>query len=166
MWSAMQHYLFKILNIRCVCLPFQYTWLHPALPFQYTWVHLAFFALVRVALVSFLCSLLCELSLSISFWFLSWFSRFLLIYDFDKILVHFDLTFYICGLYFLLAGLTHYICCVYPKSVLPALYVTVFSMFNEFSFDNYFTYFVPVFKYCYSDSRNLWTVMRAGGLAP
>jgi hypothetical protein len=27
-------------------------------------------------------------------------------------------------------------------------------------------YFVPVFKYCYSDSRNLWTVMRAGGLAP
>jgi hypothetical protein len=30
----------------------------------------------------------------------------------------------------------------------------------------YFTYFVPVFKYCYSDSRNLWTVMRAGGLAP
>ena len=32
--------------------------------------------------------------------------------------------------------------------------------------DNYFTYFVPVFKYCYSDSRNLWTVMRAGGLAP
>jgi hypothetical protein len=33
-------------------------------------------------------------------------------------------------------------------------------------FDNYFTYFVPVFKYCYSDSRNLWTVMRAGGLAP
>ena len=25
---------------------------------------------------------------------------------------------------------------------------------------------VPVFKYCYSDSRNLWTVMRAGGLAP
>jgi hypothetical protein len=31
---------------------------------------------------------------------------------------------------------------------------------------NYFTYFVPVFKYCYSDSRNLWTVMRAGGLAP
>jgi hypothetical protein len=32
-------------------------------------------------------------------------------------------------------------------------------------FDNYFTYFVPVFKYCYSDSRNLCTVMRAGGLA-
>ena len=29
----------------------------------------------------------------------------------------------------------------------------------------YFTYFVPVFKYCYSDSRNLGTVMRAGGLA-
>jgi len=26
--------------------------------------------------------------------------------------------------------------------------------------------FIPVFKYCYSDSRNLWTVMRAGGLAP
>jgi hypothetical protein len=22
-------------------------------------------------------------------------------------------------------------------------------------FDNYFTYFVPVFKYCYHDSRNL-----------
>jgi hypothetical protein len=35
-----------------------------------------------------------------------------------------------------------------------------------YCFDNYFTYFVPVFKYCYSDSRNLWTVMRAGGLAP
>jgi hypothetical protein len=33
-----------------------------------------------------------------------------------------------------------------------------------YCFDNYFTYFVPVFKYCYSDSRNLWTVMRAGGL--
>jgi hypothetical protein len=32
-------------------------------------------------------------------------------------------------------------------------------------YDNYFTYFVPVFKYCYSDSRNLWTVMRTGGLA-
>ena len=29
----------------------------------------------------------------------------------------------------------------------------------------YYTYFVPVFKYCYSDSRNLGTVMRAGGLA-
>jgi hypothetical protein len=24
-----------------------------------------------------------------------------------------------------------------------------------YCFDNYFTYFVPVFKYCYSDSRNL-----------
>jgi hypothetical protein len=35
-----------------------------------------------------------------------------------------------------------------------------------YCFDNYFTYFVPVFKYCYSDSRNLWTVMRAEGLAP
>ena len=34
-----------------------------------------------------------------------------------------------------------------------------------YCFDNYFTYFVPVFKYCYSDSRRLWTVMRAGGLA-
>ena len=34
-----------------------------------------------------------------------------------------------------------------------------------YCFDNYFTYFVPVFKYCYSDSRNLWIVMRAGGLA-
>ena len=33
-----------------------------------------------------------------------------------------------------------------------------------YCFDNYFTYFVPVFKYCYSDSRSLWTVMRAGGL--
>ena len=28
------------------------------------------------------------------------------------------------------------------------------------------SYFVSVFKYCYSDSRNLCTVMRAGGLAP
>ena len=27
-----------------------------------------------------------------------------------------------------------------------------------YCFDNYFTYFVPVFKYCYSDSRNRWTV--------
>ena len=27
-------------------------------------------------------------------------------------------------------------------------------------------YFVPVFKYCYSDRRNIGTVMRAGGLAP
>ena len=34
-----------------------------------------------------------------------------------------------------------------------------------YCFDNYFIYFVPVFKYCYSDSRNLWTVMRVGGLA-
>ena len=34
-----------------------------------------------------------------------------------------------------------------------------------YCFDNYFTYFVPVFKYYYSDSRNLWTVMKAGGLA-
>jgi hypothetical protein len=34
-----------------------------------------------------------------------------------------------------------------------------------YCFDNYFTYFVPVFKYCYSYSRSLWTVMRAGGLA-
>ena len=34
-----------------------------------------------------------------------------------------------------------------------------------YCFDNYLTYFVPVFKYCYSDSRSLWTVMRAGGLA-
>jgi hypothetical protein len=25
--------------------------------------------------------------------------------------------------------------------------------------DHYFTYFVPVFKYCYSDSRNIWTAM-------
>ena len=33
-------------------------------------------------------------------------------------------------------------------------------------FDNCFTCFVPVFKCCCSDSRNLWTVMRAGGLAP
>jgi hypothetical protein len=33
-----------------------------------------------------------------------------------------------------------------------------------YCFDNYFTYFVPVFKYCYSDSRSLWTVMSAGGL--
>jgi hypothetical protein len=35
-----------------------------------------------------------------------------------------------------------------------------------YCFDNYFTYFVPVFRYCYSDSRNLWTVMRTGGLVP
>ena len=41
---------------------------------------------------------------------------------------------------------------------------TVIS-FSNVSY-NYFTYFVPVFKYCYSDSRNLWTLMRAGGLAP
>jgi roadblock/LC7 domain-containing protein len=35
-----------------------------------------------------------------------------------------------------------------------------FTQFSSTCFDNYFTYFVPVFKYCYSDS--LWTVMRAG----
>jgi hypothetical protein len=54
--------------------------------------------------------------------------------------------------------------------------LTLVSVYNKtatylrhriwYCFDNYFTYFVPVFKYCYSDSRNLWTVMRAGGLAP
>jgi hypothetical protein len=50
--------------------------------------------------------------------------------------------------------------------------VNAFTIRNMYSFhwiwycfDNYFTYFVPVFKYCYSDSRSLWTVMRAGGLA-
>ena len=42
----------------------------------------------------------------------------------------------------------------------------ILAFFLSSCFDNYFTYFVPVFKYCYSDSRNLWTVMRAGGLAP
>ena len=34
----------------------------------------------------------------------------------------------------------------------PTCIVLVFAWFV---FDNYFTYFVPVFKYCYSDSRNL-----------
>jgi hypothetical protein len=34
-----------------------------------------------------------------------------------------------------------------------------------YCFDNYFTYFVPVFKYCYRDSRRFWTIMRAGCLA-
>ena len=46
---------------------------------------------------------------------------------------------------------------VWSKNIFD-IYVTEYG--------NYFTYFVPVFKYCYSDSRNLWTVMRAGGLAP
>ena len=30
-----------------------------------------------------------------------------------------------------------------------------FTSPNMVLLDNYFTYFVPVFKYCYSDSRNL-----------
>jgi hypothetical protein len=30
-----------------------------------------------------------------------------------------------------------------------------------YCFDDCFTYFVPVFKYCYSGSQKLWTVMRA-----
>jgi hypothetical protein len=30
-----------------------------------------------------------------------------------------------------------------------------FTSLNMVCFDNYFTYFVPVFKYCYSDSRSL-----------
>jgi hypothetical protein len=27
-------------------------------------------------------------------------------------------------------------------------------------------YLIHLLEYCYSDSRNLWTVMREGGLAP
>ena len=50
---------------------------------------------------------------------------------------------------------------VWRKNIFD-IYVTEYG---RYCFDNYFTYFVPVFKYCYSDSRNLWTVMRAGGLA-
>ena len=47
--------------------------------------------------------------------------------------------------------------------------VSVFDIyFTEFgtALTNMFTYFVPVFTYCYSDSQYLWTVMRAGALAP
>ena len=29
------------------------------------------------------------------------------------------------------------------------------KIIEQSAVDNYFTYFVPVFKYCYSDSRNL-----------
>ena len=29
------------------------------------------------------------------------------------------------------------------------------NIHDRYCFDNYYTYFVPVFKYCYSDSRNL-----------
>jgi hypothetical protein len=46
--------------------------------------------------------------------------------------------------------------CVWRKSVWHLLH------WIWYCFDDCFTYFVPVFKYCYSDSRNLWTVMRAG----
>ena len=41
----------------------------------------------------------------------------------------------------------------------------IFDIFTEYG--TALTTILPtVFKYCYSDSRNLWTVMRAGGLAP
>jgi hypothetical protein len=42
---------------------------------------------------------------------------------------------------------------VWRKNIFD-IYVTEYGT----AFDNYFTYFVPVFKYCYSDNRNLWTV--------
>jgi hypothetical protein len=40
-----------------------------------------------------------------------------------------------------------------------------------YCFDNFCTYFVPIlfqycYKYCYSDSRNFWVVVKAGGLEP
>ena len=50
--------------------------------------------------------------------------------------------------------------------VILSTYTSVFNLYIHWiwhCFDNYFTYFIPVFKYCYSDSRTLWTVMRAGG---
>ena len=37
-------------------------------------------------------------------------------------------------------------------------------IFIKYCVDYYYTYFVP--KCCYSDNRNLLTVMEAGGLAP
>ena len=55
---------------------------------------------------------------------------------------------------------------VYPCYIYTNAYFWHLRHRIWYCFDNYFTYFVPVFKYCYSDSRNLWTVMRAGGLAP
>jgi hypothetical protein len=49
------------------------------------------------------------------------------------------------------------------------------NVWRKIVFDIYFTEFgtalttiLPIlfcYKYCYSDSRNLWTVMKAGGLA-
>ena len=51
------------------------------------------------------------------------------------------------------------------KDILLHLYIST-VLITVLSTVIYFTYFVPVFKYCYSDIRNLWTVRRAGGLAP
>ena len=49
--------------------------------------------------------------------------------------------------------------CRHPFSVLTSGPVTVGGQRGTCGgpdcFDNYFTYFVPVFKYCYHDSRNL-----------
>ena len=60
------------------------------------------------------------------------------------------------------------------KNVKAILFINVW---RKTDFDLYFTEFgtaltttLPVlflycYKYCYSDSRNIWTVMKAGGLA-
>jgi hypothetical protein len=48
---------------------------------------------------------------------------------------------------------------------LPKSAFDIYIHWIWYCFDNYFTYFFHVFKYCYSDSRRLWAVMRAGGLA-
>ena len=46
------------------------------------------------------------------------------------------------------------------------------NVWRKSAFDIYFTEFgtalttiLPILLYCYNDSRNLWAVMKAGGLA-
>jgi hypothetical protein len=43
----------------------------------------------------------------------------------------------------------------YDKYIINSLIITKYI-------NNYFPYFVPVFKYCYSDSRDLWTRNESG----
>ena len=54
---------------------------------------------------------------------------------------------------------------IYLRSSIKITHFDIYIHWIWYCFGNYFTYFIPVFKYCYSDSRSLWTVMRAGGLA-
>ena len=51
------------------------------------------------------------------------------------------------------------------KVLMPIKVFLTFTSLNMVLLWQLFYLFVPVFKYCYSDSRSLWTVMRAGGLA-